>query len=110
MPEVRTQANTLLEDAARSSSEKIAATLRELGLRGYAADAFCALVRLPEATAGALVAKTGIPDSKVYYALDELAERGLVAVQAGEPETDRGGPARGGAPPPHRVPDEEQGA
>ncbi|HKZ63853.1 MAG TPA: helix-turn-helix domain-containing protein [Thermoplasmata archaeon] len=109
MPEVRTQANTLLEDAARSSSEKIAATLRELGLRGYAADAFCALVRLPEATAGALVAKTGIPDSKVYYALDELAERGLVAVQAGKPKTYRAVPSRDVASHLDRMLDEKHG-
>src|SRR3989442_13083165 len=92
MTEVRTRANVLLEEAARPSTQEIAATLRELGMGGYAADTFCALVRLPQATAGDLVLKTGIPDSKIYYALDELAEKGLIEVQAGKPKTDRAVP------------------
>ena len=94
MTEVRTRANVLLEEAARSSTQEIAATLRELGMGGYASDTFCALVRLPQATAGDLVLKTGIPDSKIYYALDELAEKGLIEVQAGKPKTYRAVPAR----------------
>src|SRR2546427_3248277 len=101
MSEARKRANALLEEAALNTKGEIAATLRELGLSGYAADAFCALVRLPQATAGDLVAKTGILDSKIYYALDELAEKGLVAVQAGEPQTDpAGAPEEAGPPPP----------
>jgi len=94
MSEVKARANVLLEEAAKGKREEIAAALRGLGLSGYAADAFCALVRLPEATAGDLVGRTGIPDSKIYYALDELAERGLVAVQAGKPKTYRAVPPR----------------
>src|SRR6267378_1136875 len=94
MTEVRTRANVLLEEAARPSTQEIAATLRELGMGGYAADTFCALVRLPQATAGDLVLKTGIPDSKIYYALDELAEKGLIEVQAGKPKTYRAVPSR----------------
>src|SRR5438445_11559986 len=94
MTEVRTRANVLLEEAARPSTQEIAATLRELGMGGYAADTFCALVRLPQATAGNLVLKTGIPDSKIYYALDELAEKGLIEVQAGKPKTYRAVPSR----------------
>src|SRR3990172_5450626 len=96
MSEVKARANVLLEEAARPSLAEVGATLRELGLCGYGADAFCAFVRVSEATAGDVVRKTGIPDSKIYYALDELAERGLVEVQAGEPKADRAGPARGG--------------
>src|SRR5437870_9600335 len=89
MTEVRARANVLLEEAARPSLEEIAATLRQLGMGGYAADAFCALVRMTQANAGDLVVKTGIPDSKIYYALDELAEKGLIEVQAGKPKTYR---------------------
>src|SRR2546425_12665427 len=99
MSEARKRANALLEEAALGTKGEIAATLRELGLSGYAADAFCALVRLPQATAGELVAKTGILDSKIYYALDELAEKGLVAVQAGEAQTHKGGPPEEVGPP-----------
>ncbi len=94
MSEVKSRANVLLEEAARPSRDEIAGTLRELGLTGYAADAFAALARLPEATAADLVVKTGIPDSKIYYALDELADKGLVEVQAGKPKTYRAVPAR----------------
>ena len=72
MSEVKERANVLLEEVAASRQKEIAATLRDLGLTGYAADALCALVRLPEATAGDLVTKTGIPDSKIYYALEDL--------------------------------------
>ncbi len=94
MSEVKARANVLLEEAARPSMEEIGATLRGLGLGGYAADAFCALVRTSEATAGDLVRRTGIPDSKIYYALEELAEKGLVEVQAGKPKTFRAVPTR----------------
>src|SRR2546428_4066850 len=95
MSEVKARANVLLEEAAKPSLGEIGATLRDLGLGGYAADTFCALVRVPQATAGDLVLKTGIPDSKIYYALDELAEKGLIEVQAGEPKTYRAGPPPG---------------
>jgi sugar-specific transcriptional regulator TrmB len=89
MAEVRVRANALLQDAAEPSLDRIAGTLRELGVGGHAADAFCALVRTTQATAGELVRKTGIADSKIYYALDELAEKGFVEVQAGKPKTYR---------------------
>jgi sugar-specific transcriptional regulator TrmB len=86
MSEVKARANVLLEEAAQRSMEEIKGTLRDLGLSGYASDAFCALARMAKATAGDLVLKTGIPDSKIYYALNELVERGLVEVQAGKPK------------------------
>lgn len=86
MSEGKVRANLLLEEAAGPTLEQIGGTLRGFGLGGYAADAFCALVRMAEATAGDLVLKTGIPDSKIYYALDELAEKGLVEVQEGKPK------------------------
>src|SRR5438309_8292907 len=89
MAEGKARANALLQEALESSLDRIAGTLRELGVSGPAADAFCALVRTAEATAAELVRKTGIPDSKIYYALDELAEKGLVEVQAGKPKTYR---------------------
>jgi sugar-specific transcriptional regulator TrmB len=64
-----------------------------MGFGGKATSAFCALVRLPQATAGDLVRKTGIPDSKIYYALGELVEKGLVEVQPGKPKIYRVVPA-----------------
>ncbi|MGI0148939.1 MAG: TrmB family transcriptional regulator [Thermoplasmata archaeon] len=89
MSEVKVRANALLQEALEPSLERIASTLRELGVSGNASTAFCALVRAPQATAGEIVRKTGIPDSKIYYALGELAEKGLVEVQGGKPKTYR---------------------
>ena len=107
MSEVRARANVLLEEAARASRDEIAATLRRLGLSGYAAEAFCALARLPSATATQLVTKTGIPDSKIYYALDELAEKGLIEVQPSKPKTYRAVPPRDATARLHRILDEK---
>lgn len=89
MSEVKTRANVLLQESLGSSLERIGNAMRELGLTGNAADAFCVLARMSDATAGDLVLKTGIPDSKIYYALDELVEKGLVEVQPGRPKTYR---------------------
>jgi len=89
MSEVKARANALLQESFGPSAERIRSTLRDLGFTGYAAETFCALVRTSHATAGDLVRKTGIPDSKIYYALDELAEKGLVEVQDGKPRTYR---------------------
>jgi sugar-specific transcriptional regulator TrmB len=86
---VKSRANVLLQETLESSLERIGTTLRELGVSGPAADTFCSLVRVGRATAGDLVVKTGIPDSKIYYALEELAERGLVEVQRGKPKSYR---------------------
>src|SRR5438046_9952852 len=94
MAEGKARANALLHEALEPSLDRIAGTLRELGISGPAADAFCALVRTADATASELVRKTGIPDSKIYYALDELAEKGLIEVQAGKPKTYRAVPSR----------------
>ena len=94
MSEVKVRANALLAEAAAGSRGEIANVLRSLGFSGYATDAFSALVRMAEGTAGAIVTKTGIPDSKVYYALEELVEKGLVEVQAGKPKTYRAIPSK----------------
>jgi len=64
----------------------VAPTLRRLGLTAYGARAFGAVLELGDATAADVVLRTGIPDSKVYYALEELADRGLVEVQGGKPK------------------------
>jgi sugar-specific transcriptional regulator TrmB len=89
MSEVKARANALLHEALEPSLERIASSLRELEFGTYASEAFCALVGMQHATAGDLVRKTGIPDSKIYYALDELAEKGLVEVQDGKPKSYR---------------------
>ncbi len=94
MSEVRTRANVLLQESLGPSLERIRGTLRDLGVSGYASEAFCALVGMAGATASDLVRTTGIADSKIYYALDELAEKGLVEIQDGKPRTYRVVPPR----------------
>src|SRR5467141_2000341 len=94
MTEVKARANALLQEALEPSLDRIAGSLRELGVSAYGAKSFCALVGAQHATAGDLVRKTGIPDSKIYYALDELAEKGLIEVQAGKPKTYRAVPSQ----------------
>jgi sugar-specific transcriptional regulator TrmB len=39
----------------------------------------------PNITAGMLCKETGIPDSKIYYALDGLSRKGMIIVQKGNP-------------------------
>lgn len=89
MPEVKVRANLLLEEAAKEVKGEIVSTLRDIGLGGHGAAVLYALARIPEATAGDLMLKTGIPDSKIYYALRELVEMGLAEVQEGKPRTYR---------------------
>src|SRR5882762_6913220 len=81
MTEVKARANALLQEALEPSLDRIAGSLRELGVSAYGAKAFCALVGAQNAPAGDLVRKTGIPDSKIYYA--------LVEVQSGKPKSYR---------------------
>lgn len=78
-----------MEEAAEEARDEIVGTLKDLGLSGHAANVLFALSRAPEATAGELILKTGIPDSKIYYALQELVEMGLLEVQEGKPRTYR---------------------
>ncbi|MGH7753580.1 MAG: TrmB family transcriptional regulator, partial [Gemmatimonadales bacterium] len=94
MSEVRAALRTVHDEGVTASHDRITDTLRTLGVSGYAAQAFVALLRVPAGTAAHLVVQTGIADSKIYYALAELVEQGLVAVQAGKPKTYRAVPPR----------------
>ena len=59
--------------------------LREFGLSSYAARAFVTVLEHQPVSAGSICGISGIPDSKVYYALKELEERRLVIAQHGTP-------------------------
>lgn len=91
MSEVKARAGELLQEAAGPSLGEIEKALRDLGLSGYAAQTFCAALRVEQATAAALMRATSIPDSKIYYALEELVERGLLEVEPGKPKRYRVG-------------------
>src|SRR5882672_7932136 len=91
MSEVKARAGELLQEASGPSLGEIEKALRDLGLSGYGAQTFCAALRVEEATAASLMRATSIPDSKNYYALEELVERGLLEVEPGKPKRYRVG-------------------
>lgn len=65
--------------------DRIVSRLKELGLPTHEALIYVALLTHPNITAGALCKETGIPDSKIYYALDGLSKNGMLIVQRGNP-------------------------
>ena len=79
------QASPKLRGGEESIHESIAAMLRELGLSSYAAKSLVALLGNAPMSAGQICRATGIPDSKIYYALDELDRTKLVESQHGTP-------------------------
>jgi len=78
------QASARMKEEA-SVEETIAAKLRELGLSSYAARSLVALLGNAPLSAGRICKVTGIPDSKIYYALEELDRARLVESQHGTP-------------------------
>ncbi len=71
-----------ITDTAR---DRIVTRLKELGLSTHEALTYTVLLAQPKMTAGALCKETGIPDSKIYYALDGLSEKGMITIQKGNP-------------------------
>lgn len=59
--------------------------LKEFGLLTNEASIYVALLTHPNITASMLCKETGIPDSKIYYALDALSKKGMLIVQRGNP-------------------------
>lgn len=60
--------------------------LKAFGLSTYAAQTFVALVSLGEGTAKDVSSVSGVPRTRVYDAVDELQNRGLVNVQHAKPK------------------------
>jgi sugar-specific transcriptional regulator TrmB len=60
--------------------------LKELGFSTYGAQAFISVCGRSPISAGSLCEKTGIPDSKVYYALKEVEDAGLITRIGGTPQ------------------------
>jgi sugar-specific transcriptional regulator TrmB len=59
--------------------------LKELDLSTHEAMAYVTLLTHSNMTAGGLCKETGIPDSKIYNALDGLSKKGMLVVQRGNP-------------------------
>ena len=60
--------------------------LRDSGLTTYEAQAYLALTRNQDVSATQLCTEASIPDSKIYFALEELQKKGLVVVSEGVPK------------------------
>jgi sugar-specific transcriptional regulator TrmB len=65
--------------------DRLASRLKELELSTYEASIYLTLLTHSKITASTLCKETGIPDSKIYYALDGLSKKNLLIVQKGNP-------------------------
>jgi len=65
--------------------DQMVSRLRELELPTHEALIYVTLLMRPNIAAGVLCKETGIPDSKIYYALEGLSKKGMLLVQKGNP-------------------------
>ena len=61
------------------------ANLKKIGLNEYEARAYASLVCLREATAREILEAGGVPQGRIYDVLKELATKGFVEIQEGNP-------------------------
>jgi sugar-specific transcriptional regulator TrmB len=66
--------------------DRIVLSLKNLDLSTYEAEVYATLLSHPTMTASALCKETGISDTKIYYALDELSEKGMLIVRNSNPK------------------------
>jgi sugar-specific transcriptional regulator TrmB len=64
---------------------QITSQLKELGLSTHEALTYITLLNHPSISASAICSETKIPDSRIYYALDELSKKGMIFTQKGNP-------------------------
>jgi sugar-specific transcriptional regulator TrmB len=74
---------SITETVAR---DRMVSRLKELELSTHEALAYFTLLKGSNMTAGKLCKQTGIPDSKIYHALDALSSKGMLTVQRGTPK------------------------
>jgi len=65
--------------------DRMVSRLKELELSTHEALVYVTLLTHSNMTAGMLCKETGIPDSKIYYALDGLSKKNMLMVQKGNP-------------------------
>ena len=65
--------------------DRLVSRLKELELSTHEALIYLTLLAHPITTASTLCKETGIPDSKIYYALDGLSKKNMLIVQKGNP-------------------------
>jgi sugar-specific transcriptional regulator TrmB len=76
------------------SRDHLVTRLKELELSTYEATVYATLIAHPTMTASALCKETGIPDTKIYYALEGLSEKGMLTVRQGNPKIYRPNPPK----------------
>ena len=69
-----------------TARDRMIAQLKELDLSTYEATVYAALITHPTMTASTLCKETGIPDTKIYYALEGLSEKGMLTIRMGNPK------------------------
>jgi sugar-specific transcriptional regulator TrmB len=68
------------------AKERIVQGLKNLNLSTYEAEVYSSLLSHPSMSASALCKETGISDTKIYYALDGLSEKGMLIVRNASPK------------------------
>jgi len=74
--------------------DRMVSRLKELELSTYEALTYLTLLTNSNITASTLCKETGIPDSKIYFALDGLANKGMLVVQRSNPSIYRAVPPK----------------
>lgn len=69
--------------------DRMVSRLKELDLSTHEALTYLTLLTHSNVTASTLCKETGIPDSKIYFALDGLSKKGMLVVQRGNPNVYR---------------------
>ena len=75
-----------MKETETMARDRIAERLKNLGLSTHEAEVYAALLNHPTMTASALCKDTGISDTKIYYALDGLSEKGMLTVRNANPK------------------------
>jgi sugar-specific transcriptional regulator TrmB len=65
--------------------DRMVSRLKCLGLSTHEALTYTTLLSIPGVAASRVCQETGIPDSKIYQALDGLTKKGMIVVQRGNP-------------------------
>jgi sugar-specific transcriptional regulator TrmB len=68
------------------AKDRIVQGLKNLNLSTYEAEVYATLLAHPSMSASALCKETGISDTKIYYALDGLSEKGMLIVRNSSPK------------------------
>jgi len=69
-----------------SNRVEVLKLLEQIGIRGYEARAYLALLELGEASATTIALKAGVPQPRIYEVLDTLLRKGLIEVKMGRPK------------------------